>query len=196
MTNSAGPAIDQIVSCSALTPTSFLAIESEGHRQSMLHLHGPDFVDQVFSADQRNLTTVRNLATIFNHGRLRGSGYLSILPVDQGVEHSAGASFAQTRSISIRKTSSGSPSRAAATRWPRHSACSAPLRDVRASHSVPRQDQPQRAANVSQQVRSDAFRHRPRGLGHGRGGVGATIYFGSERAASDRGDQPGVCAGA
>lgn len=59
-----------------------------------LHLPGPDFIDRIFTHSNRNPQTIRNLAQIFNHGRLAGTGYLSILPVDQGIEHSAGASFA------------------------------------------------------------------------------------------------------
>ena len=62
--------------------------------KELLHLPSPDFIDSVFSFSSRNAQTLRNLAGLFNHGRLSGSGYLSILPVDQGVEHSAGASFA------------------------------------------------------------------------------------------------------
>jgi len=59
-----------------------------------LQLPGPDFVDRVFVPSDRNPRVLRNLQWIFNTGRLAGTGYLSILPVDQGVEHSAGASFA------------------------------------------------------------------------------------------------------
>jgi class I fructose-bisphosphate aldolase len=59
-----------------------------------LQVPGPDFVDQVLGASDRPIQVLRNLQTLFDHGRLRGTGYLSILPVDQGVEHSAGASFA------------------------------------------------------------------------------------------------------
>lgn len=59
-----------------------------------LHLPGSDWVDRIFSASDRNVRVLRSLQTLFNHGRLAGTGYLSILPVDQGVEHSAGASFA------------------------------------------------------------------------------------------------------
>lgn len=59
-----------------------------------LHLPGPDFVDRVWSISDRPPRVLRALQTLFGHGRLGGSGYLSILPVDQGVEHSAGASFA------------------------------------------------------------------------------------------------------
>lgn len=60
-----------------------------------IHLPTLQFIDEVYSASNRNLQTLRSLHQLFNHGRLTGSGYLSILPVDQGVEHSAGASFAK-----------------------------------------------------------------------------------------------------
>jgi class I fructose-bisphosphate aldolase len=59
-----------------------------------LHLPGPDFIDRVVAGTDRKPTVLRNLQAIFSHGRLAGTGYLSILPVDQGIEHSAGASFA------------------------------------------------------------------------------------------------------
>lgn len=62
--------------------------------KSSLNLPGPDFVDRVYSQSDRPVPVLRNLQSIFNHGRLAGTGYLSILPVDQGIEHSAGASFA------------------------------------------------------------------------------------------------------
>src|SRR5271165_220758 len=60
-----------------------------------LHVPGPDFVDRIFSISDRNNRVLTNLNRLFHHGRLRGTGYLSILPVDQGIEHSAGASFAK-----------------------------------------------------------------------------------------------------
>jgi len=59
-----------------------------------LHLPGSDFVDRVMAASDRNVRVLRNLQSLFSFGRLAGRGYLSILPVDQGVEHTAGASFA------------------------------------------------------------------------------------------------------
>ncbi len=59
-----------------------------------LHLPGSDFIDRVFAASDRNNRVLANLQRLYGHGRLGGSGYMSILPVDQGVEHSAGASFA------------------------------------------------------------------------------------------------------
>lgn len=59
-----------------------------------LHLPGPDFIDRVMADTDRTPTVLRNMQTLFNHGRMGGSGYISILPVDQGIEHTAGASFA------------------------------------------------------------------------------------------------------
>lgn len=60
-----------------------------------LFLPSGDFVGQVFGASDRNIPTLRSLESLYSHGRLGGTGYLSILPVDQGIEHSAGASFAK-----------------------------------------------------------------------------------------------------
>lgn len=60
-----------------------------------MHLPGPDYVDRIFSVSNRNTQTIRSLQTLFNVGRLGGTGFLSILPIDQGIEHSAGASFAK-----------------------------------------------------------------------------------------------------
>jgi fructose-bisphosphate aldolase, class I len=62
--------------------------------RDQLHLPGPDFVERVFVGSNRNNRVLHNLQRIYNHGRLSGTGYLSILPVDQGIEHSGGASFA------------------------------------------------------------------------------------------------------
>lgn len=62
--------------------------------KDQLHLPGPDFIDRVLVISDRPIQVLRNMRTVFDHGRLAGTGYLSILPVDQGIEHSAGASFA------------------------------------------------------------------------------------------------------
>ncbi|MEQ1827292.1 MAG: fructose-bisphosphate aldolase, partial [Pirellula sp.] len=62
--------------------------------RKVLQLPGPDFVDRVWSTSDRGPRVLRAMHSLIHHGRLSGSGYLSILPVDQGVEHSAGASFA------------------------------------------------------------------------------------------------------
>jgi fructose-bisphosphate aldolase, class I len=59
-----------------------------------IHLPGADFTDRIFGLSNRNNQVLRSLETLYSHGRLGGSGYVSILPVDQGIEHSAGASFA------------------------------------------------------------------------------------------------------
>ena len=59
-----------------------------------LHLPGPDFVDRIFAPSDRHINVLKNLQWLFSTGRLAGTGYVSILPVDQGIEHSAGASFA------------------------------------------------------------------------------------------------------
>lgn len=61
---------------------------------SALHVPGPDFVDRIFSTTDRPIPVMRSIQQILDHGRLGGTGHLSILPVDQGIEHSAGASFA------------------------------------------------------------------------------------------------------
>ena len=62
--------------------------------KGMLHIPGPDFVDRVYAETDRPVPVLRNLQELFSHGRLGKTGYVSILPVDQGIEHSAGASFA------------------------------------------------------------------------------------------------------
>jgi class I fructose-bisphosphate aldolase len=74
---------------------SLLGFKSPKISKERLHLPGPDFVDQVYAVSNRNIRVLTNLARMFNHGRLGRTGYLSILPVDQGIEHSAGASFAK-----------------------------------------------------------------------------------------------------
>ncbi|GAB4437711.1 MAG: class I fructose-bisphosphate aldolase [Rhodocyclaceae bacterium] len=73
---------------------SLLGHVCRGIPKERLHLPGPDFIDRVVAQSDRKPGVLRNLAQLFGHGRLAGTGYLSILPVDQGVEHSAGASFA------------------------------------------------------------------------------------------------------
>ncbi len=72
-----------------------LSHECKGISAESLVLPGPDFIDRVMVASDRPPAVLRNLGTMFSHGRLGGTGYLSILPVDQGVEHSGAASFAK-----------------------------------------------------------------------------------------------------
>ena len=71
-----------------------LDYECKTFPKEQLHLPGPDFLDRVFVGSDRPAPVLRNLASMYNHGRLNGTGYLSILPVDQGLEHTAGSAFA------------------------------------------------------------------------------------------------------
>src|SRR5271169_5295601 len=71
----------------------FLGYKTPKISKERLHLPGPDFIDRIYSASNRNVRVLTNLQRIFGHGRLGDTGYLSILPVDQGIEHTAGASF-------------------------------------------------------------------------------------------------------
>lgn len=73
---------------------TLLGFEHPGIGKEQLVLPGPDFVDRVFGQTDRNPQVLRNLGQLFAHGRLGGTGYVSILPVDQGIEHTAAASFA------------------------------------------------------------------------------------------------------
>ena len=72
-----------------------LGFKSPKIPKERLHLPGPDFVDRIFMQSDRNSRVLNNLARMYGNGRLGGTGYLSILPVDQGIEHSGGASFAK-----------------------------------------------------------------------------------------------------
>jgi fructose-bisphosphate aldolase, class I len=69
--------------------------QSKTINKDQLHLPGPDFVDRIWTGSDRNPQVMRNLQALYNKGRLANTGYLSILPVDQGIEHSGGASFAK-----------------------------------------------------------------------------------------------------
>src|SRR5262245_12396745 len=83
--------IDQLLGESA---RGLLDHQTTTIRKDELQLPGPDFIDRVWSHSDRSPSVLRSLQTLFDNGRLKGTGYLSILPVDQGIEHSAGASFA------------------------------------------------------------------------------------------------------
>jgi class I fructose-bisphosphate aldolase len=84
--------ITQLLGDKAESLLGFANAKIPKHR---LHIPGPDFVDRIFAPSDRDNRVLVNLQRMFNHGRLAGTGYLSILPVDQGIEHSAGASFAK-----------------------------------------------------------------------------------------------------
>ncbi len=74
---------------------NLLSHECKTINKDLLHLPGPDFVNEIFANSNRNPQVLRSIGQLFNSGRLAGTGYVSILPVDQGIEHSGGASFAK-----------------------------------------------------------------------------------------------------
>ncbi len=73
---------------------SLLTYAVDGVPKDSLHLPGPDFLDRVWTQTDRPMVVINNLQRMFNTGRLAGTGYVSLFPVDQGIEHSAAASFA------------------------------------------------------------------------------------------------------
>ncbi len=85
---------DKILKLLGNDADDLLKHQSKTVSKDQLHLPGPDFIDRVFYHTNRSPKVLRSLQEMFNHGRLGGTGYLSVLPVDQGIEHSAGASFA------------------------------------------------------------------------------------------------------
>ncbi len=85
----------QIVDLLGKDADALLNYRARGFNKESLHLPGPDFVERILSATDRTPQVLRNFHILLNHGRLAGTGYVSILPVDQGIEHSAGASFAK-----------------------------------------------------------------------------------------------------
>lgn len=86
--------IDQIVQILESDREGLLGFSSPKVKKEQLHLPGPDWVERIFAPSDRSSAVLRSLELLMNHGRLARTGYLSILPVDQGIEHSAGASFA------------------------------------------------------------------------------------------------------
>jgi class I fructose-bisphosphate aldolase len=86
--------IDKILEILGDDADQLLSFNNPAVSKDQLHIPGPDYIDNNFALSNRNPQTLRSLGQLFNTGRLSGTGYLSILPVDQGIEHSAGASFA------------------------------------------------------------------------------------------------------
>src|SRR5579872_1810795 len=91
-TSTSGSKIETLLGAKA---ESLLGFKNPKISKDLLHLPGPNFIDQVYGITDRNVRVLTSLQRMFGHGRLRNTGYLSILPVDQGIEHSAGASFAK-----------------------------------------------------------------------------------------------------
>src|SRR5687767_7996049 len=86
--------LDRIAELLGDDASKLLDYKSQTIPQDTIQLPGPDFIDRVWGISDRPTRVLRSLQSLFNNGRLAGTGYLSILPVDQGIEHSAGASFA------------------------------------------------------------------------------------------------------
>jgi class I fructose-bisphosphate aldolase len=89
-----GNKLDHIIELVGQDADGLLNHTCNGIPKDKIHAPGPDFIERVLVASDRSPVVLRNLQTIYDHGRLAGTGYLSILPVDQGIEHSAGATFA------------------------------------------------------------------------------------------------------
>ena len=147
-----------------------------------LTLPGPDYIDRVFLDTDRNPTVLRNLG-VAARPRPPRRHRLRVDPAGRPGHRALGRGVvrAEPRATSTRRTSSSSPSRAAATRSPPRSACSArSSRRYAHQHPLHREAQPQRAAHLPEQVRPDHVRHRSQqACDLGAAGVGATIYFGS-----------------
>ncbi len=148
-----------------------------------LHLPGPDFVDRVHASSDRSPRVLVSLQTLFNAGRLRGTGYVSILPVDQGIEHSAGASFAPNPAYFdpeniVKLAIEGGCNAVASTLG----VLSAVAR--RYAHKIPfilkvNHNEFISYPNSYDQIR---FASVKQAFDMGAVGVGATIYFGSEES--------------
>jgi len=86
--------VDRIAELLGADASKLLDYSSQTISKDLIHLPGPDFIDRVWAISDRPTRVLRSLQSLFDNGRLAGTGYVSILPVDQGIEHSAGASFA------------------------------------------------------------------------------------------------------
>jgi class I fructose-bisphosphate aldolase len=151
--------------------------------RDQLHLPGPDFVDRVFAVSDRPARVLASLQSIFDHGRLAGSGYVSILPVDQGIEHSAGASFAPNPAYFdpeniVRLAIDGGCNAVASTLGVLGSVAR------KYAHRIPfivklNHNEFISYPNAYDQIR---FASVEQAFDMGAAGVGATIYFGSEES--------------
>src|SRR5207253_4726756 len=156
---------------------------AKGFKKEALHLPGPDFVDRVVSITDRSPAVLRNFQALLNHGRLSATGYVSILPVDQGIEHSAGASFAKNpiyfdgENI-VRLAIEGGCNAVASTLGVLGSVAR------KYAHKIPfllkfNHNEFMSYPNSFDQIRFASVRQA---FDMGAMGVGATIYFGSEES--------------
>ena len=153
-----------------------------GIPKESLHLPGTDYVDRVVAMKDRKVGVLRSMQALYGHGRLANTGYLSLLPVDQGVEHSGGASFAPNPIYFDLRTSSSWPSKAAATAWPRRSACWPVAR--RYAHKIPFivKINHNELLTYPNEFDQTLFASVDQAFDMGAVAVGATIYFGSEKS--------------
>src|SRR5271163_1797584 len=162
---------------------SLLGFSNPKISKDHLHLPGPDFIDRIWLDTDRNSRVITNLRRMFHHGRLAGTGYLSILPVDQGIEHSAGASFAPNpiyfdpRAI-VELAIEGGTNAVASTLG----VLGAVSR--RFAHRIPFIVKLNHNELLTYPNRADQvmFASVQRAWELGAAGVGATIYFGSEES--------------
>jgi class I fructose-bisphosphate aldolase len=151
--------------------------------KEQLHLPGPDYIDRVFAHTNRKAAVLRSLGAVFGHGRLAGTGYLSILPVDQGIEHSAGASFAPNPAFfdpeNIVKLAIEGGCNAVATTYGTLGAVAR-----RYAHKIPMILKFNHNELLSYPNRYDqvSFASIEQAFDLGCAGVGATIYWGSEES--------------
>ena len=161
-----------------------LLLDHTGHcvPQGLLTLPGPNYLQDIFTQSDRTPTVLRNLGTLYNHGRLGGTGYVSILPVDQGIEHSAAANFSPNPGV-LRPRAPLRPRDRRGLQRHRHHPRYARHRvaSLRAPHPLHREDQSQRPSFATP-TRYDQrlFASVQQAADLGAVGVGATIYFGSE----------------
>ena len=160
-----------------------LTFESKGIPKSELSLPGPDVVDRVYADSDRSIPVLRNLQSLFGHGRLANTGYLSILPVDQGIEHSAAASFAPNPIYMdpeniVRLAIEGGCNGAAST----FGVFGAVARKY--AHKIPFIVKLNHNELLTYPAKYDQimFGTVDRAFDMGAAGVGATIYFGSDNA--------------
>jgi fructose-bisphosphate aldolase, class I len=160
-----------------------LSYRCKGITKEELHLPGPDFVDRIFIPSDRNQRVINQIQRLHNHGRLAGSGYVSILPVDQGIEHSAAASFAPNPAYFdpeniVKLAIEGGCNGVASTfgvlgAVARKYAHKIPF-TVKINHNE--------LLTYPNQARQTLFGTVERAADMGAGAVGATIYFGNEDA--------------
>ena len=151
--------------------------------KDQIHLPGSDFVDRIFAQSNRNTNVLRNLSLLFNTGRLAGTGFLSILPIDQGIEHSAGASFAKNPIYfdpeNIIKLAMEGGCNAVATTFGALALCSRSY-----AHKIPfivkiNHNELLTYPNKADQIMFGSVRDA---WNLGAAAVGATIYFGSDNS--------------